>query len=93
MQEFKKLRACGKKAKSPKDVKPVHLVPFLTYADTNLREYTAKVTSGEPVDWRIKEALLLLVGHLADEIDRFPDIRNNMQDFFKTHVIQELSSQ
>ena len=58
----------GAKKKMPRNIKPDYLVPFLNYMANNMTEYQQKTQQGIYVDWRIKEALLLAVGHLEDEI-------------------------
>jgi len=70
MAAAKEERSNGGKKKLPKGTKPDYLYPFLTYAVNNMTEYKEKFTSGQAPDWRIKEALLLAVGHLEDEISQ-----------------------
>jgi hypothetical protein len=44
-----------------------------------MTEYNTKVQNGEAPDFRIKEALLYIVGSLEQEISRDMDMRANME--------------
>jgi hypothetical protein len=67
------------KIKLPKDTKSEYLVPFLTFAHNSMTEYNTKVQNGDAPDFRIKEALLYIVGSLEQEISRDKDMRANME--------------
>lgn len=59
-----------KKVKGQKTVrKPDYLFPFLNFAVTNMNQYAEQIQQGNSPDWRIKEALLLAIGHLHDLIN------------------------
>jgi len=48
------------------------------------------VLAGESPDWRIKEALLLAVGHLESEITDQKELEASMEPMLMTHVMHEL---
>ena len=50
------------------DPKPDYLHWFLEFALKNMVEYDQKIAAGEPVDWRIKEALMFAIGTIRDNI-------------------------
>jgi hypothetical protein len=56
-----------------------------------MTEYNTKVANGETPDFRIKEALLFIVGSLEQEISRNVQMRDNMEQMLKSHVASELT--
>lgn len=92
MQAAKRARQAGGNIPLPTNTTPEYLVNFLNYVSDNLNQYLTKIQQGEQADWRIKEALLLAVGHLADAIFKIDDLKQNMESVHMTHVISELSS-
>lgn len=52
----------------PKQKQPDYLGGFLKFCTDNLQTYKDTAAS-DPNAWRIKDAILLAVGHLEDEIN------------------------
>jgi hypothetical protein len=92
MSEAKRARQNGSEVELPKGTEPKYLVPFLSYANNNLEDYLTKLNNNEQADWRIKEALLLAIGNLADAIYKVERLRESMEEVHKNHVLGELSS-
>jgi hypothetical protein len=49
-------------------------------------------TSGEGVDWRVKEAIMNLVGNLVDELRPYPDLMSMIEPLMSYHILPELTS-
>jgi hypothetical protein len=56
-----------------------------------MTEYNTQVANGATPDFRVKEALLFIVGSLEQEIARDTNLRANMEHVLKTHVAGELT--
>lgn len=81
------------KYKSNKKGKQDYLIPFLTYAKTNMEQYQALAAQIQTPDWRIKEALMTAVGFLEGEISQEKaTLGPMMEPLMATHVLPELSS-
>lgn len=77
------------KYKTNKKLKrPDYLHKFLQFAVSNLN--SAQQSQGS--DWRVKEALLLAIGHLITEIRKFSDLKQMMEPMMIEHVLPELNS-
>ena len=62
------------KSQNKKGVKPDYLVPFLNFIMNKMQEYGDAVKSGSNPDWRLKEALILAVGCVEENMKRFDDL-------------------
>ena len=57
-----------------------------------MNEYATKKASNEAIDWRIKEALMLAIGIIRDEIWKQDELRNQMEEMLVRYILPELSS-
>ena len=48
--------------------------------------------SGDGVDWRVKEAIMNLVGNLVDELRPYPNLMTMIEPLMIYHVLPELTS-
>lgn len=71
---------------------PDYLPGFLMYCGKNLNEYKQAVAAGvAPADgWRIKEAILLAIGSLIEDISAFKTLRVSVEPMLMEHVLHEL---
>lgn len=85
----KKVKKNGKIVK--KRGKPDYLHSFLEFVVNHLNEYKQKIGAGEPVDWRIKEALIFAIGTIKDELENAKEIYAQMEQMLENHIMGELS--
>lgn len=64
----------GKKSKQPD-----YLRGFLQFCAITLQHYSAAVSAGQNVDWRIKEAVLFAIGSIMEEIQPYKDLRGTVE--------------
>lgn len=76
-----------------KNTKPDYLFPFLNYAASNMSQYQEQVNAGGSPDWRIKEALIIAIGNLTEQINRWKELKTSMEPMLMQHVLPELKSQ
>ena len=76
------------------DYSPVYLHKFLEFCVTNLHQYSAQLqeNQGQEMDWRIKEAIMHVIGSLCDLIAFQPDLSNMMEGMMMHHIAPELQS-
>ena len=83
---------CQYKTKKGKNQKPDYLMPFLSFASSNMQQYADAYAAGGNPDWRIKEALLFSIGNLNEVIHLYDDLSANIEPMLKAHVLADLSS-
>ncbi len=87
---------CNYKHDKKDDNPPVYLQPFLQFCLTNLHQYALQLSearsTGEAVDWRIKEAIVHLLGHLAPTIKAIPYLKPMLEPMMKEHVLPDAMS-
>lgn len=83
---------CQYKTKKGKGQKPDYLMPFLSFASSNMQQYADACAAGGNPDWRIKEALLFSIGNLNEVIHLYDDLSANIEPMLKAHVLADLSS-
>ena len=69
--------------------KPDFLMPFLSFASTNMQQYSDAVQAGSNPDWRVKEALLYAIGSLNEIIGLHEDLARNIEPMLKAHVMSD----
>ena len=75
----------------PKQKTPEYLGGFLKFCSDNLQTYKESSATDQNA-WRIKDAILLAIGHLEEEINDVKAYKNNMEHMLFTHVFEELKS-
>jgi len=63
---------------------PQYLSQFLQFCVTNLHQYSAQQTGA---DWRIKESIIHMIGHLSDKIR--VDFQGMIEAMMMEHVLPE----
>ena len=65
---------------------------FIEWVFKNMIEYEEKRVCGKEVDWRIKEALMVVIGAIKDNIAEQEDLISRMEGDFIMYVLSELKS-
>ena len=67
--------------------KPDYLHLFVTYVGQMLVDFNTKLSAGQQVDWRMKEALIFAIGTIKDEIQDAKDIESQMENMLQTYIL------
>jgi hypothetical protein len=72
--QYKTVKTGKKSSKQPD-----YLRGFLQFCAITLQQYTAAVSAGQNVEWRIKEAVLFAIGSIMEEIQPYKDLRGTVE--------------